>query len=147
MSKRALKLSKERGIVKSVFSPQEWLKSQLDTIANGEWVLSLSRVQRPRSNAQNSLMWVWFGIIAQAWSEAVGRVFTAQNVHDAYCQMFLPITTPNGINLAGSTSRLTTEQFTDFLNKVQADAQAEYGIYLPSPEEAYYAQWQEGYGL
>jgi len=147
MSKRALKLSKERGIVKSVLSPQDWLKSQLDTIANGEWVLSLSRVQRPRSNAQNSLMWVWFGIIAQAWSEAVGRVFTAQNVHDAYCQMFLPITTPNGINLAGSTSRLTTEQFTDFLNKVQADAQAEYGIYLPSPEEAYYAQWQEGYGL
>jgi len=147
MSKRVLRLSKERGTVVCGCNVQDWLKSQLATIPNGEWVLSLTKVQRPRSNAQNSLMWVWFGIIAQAWSEAVGRVFTAQNVHDAYCQMFLPVTMPNGISLAGSTKTLTTEQMTEFLNRVQADAQTEYGIHLPSPEEAYYAQWAASYGL
>ena len=104
--------------------------------------MAIERVQRPRSNPQNRLMWLWFTIIAQSWSEAVGRTITPEQVHDAYCQIFLPVTMPNGATIAGSTSRLSSEEFTDFMNKVQADAASEYGIRLPTPEEAMYAQYQ-----
>lgn len=112
---------------------------------NGVYTLSFGKVTKPRSNDQNKLMWVWFTCIARSWSEATGKVFTSQNVHDAYCQLFLPITLPNGTNIAGSTSKLTTEQMTEFLNKVQADAAAEYGIKLLSLSDLRYEEWAAQY--
>lgn len=110
-----------------------WLQS----ISNGDYILTLKRVSQPRTTPQNRLMWLWFKIIAYAWSEAYGRTFTPTDVHDAYCLLFLPKETPKG-RVAGSTSSLTTEQMTEFLNKVQADAQTEYGIELPNPEDKHF---------
>ena len=142
MAKRALKFTKERGTISNRQELRSTLDMWLDTLGNGNYIMAIERVQRPRSNPQNRLMWVWFTCIAQAWSEATGRVITPENVHNAYCLLFLPVTMPNGTNIPGSTSKLTTEEFTDFLNKVQADAASEYGIRLPTPEEAMYAQYQ-----
>ena len=146
MAKRSFKFVKEGGNIPQQQDMQSTLRMWLDSLGNGMYVLTVERVQKPRSNPQNALMWVWFGVIAQAWSEATGRAITPQNVHDAYCMMFLPVTMPNGTNLPGSTKRLSTEEFTDFLNKVQADAASEYGIHLPSPEEALYSQFAEAFG-
>ena len=89
-------------------------------------------------------MWLWFTCIAKSWSEATNRTFTSQDVHDAYCLMFLPIQTPKGA-VAGKTSGLTTEQMTEFLNKVQSDAASEYGITLPNPEDRYFEIWAKQY--
>lgn len=142
MAKRALKFTKERGTISNRQELRSTLDMWLDTLGNGNYIMAIERVQRPRSNPQNRLMWLWFTIIAQSWSEAVGRTITPEQVHDAYCQIFLPVTMPNGATIAGSTSRLSSDEFTDFLNKVQADAASEYGIRLPTPEEAMYAQYQ-----
>ena len=128
----------EIGIVKQV---QMWLNDA----TNGDYMLSFDKVKKPRSNEQNRLMWVWFTCIARSWSEATGRVFTSQNVHDAYCLMFLPVTLPNGKNIAGSTSKLTSEQMTEFLDKVQADAATEYGIKLLSLSDLLYEEWSRQY--
>lgn len=149
MAKRALKFTKERGTISNRQELRSTLDMWLDTLGNGNYIMAIERVQRPRSNPQNRLMWLWFTIIAQSWSEAVGRTITPEQVHDAYCQIFLPVTMPNGATIAGSTSRLSSEEFTDFLNKVQADAASEYGIRLPTPEEAMYTQYQVymGYGV
>ena len=149
MAKRALKFAKERGTISNRQELRKTLEMWLDTLGNGNYIMAIERVQRPRSNPQNRLMWLWFTIIAQSWSEAVGRTITPEQVHDAYCQIFLPVTMPNGATIAGSTSKLSSEEFTDFLNKVQADAASEYGIRLPTPEEAMYAQYQVymGYGV
>lgn len=111
------------------------------TTPNGSYTLTLDKVQEPRSIDQNKLMWVWFGVIAQGWSEATGKVFSAQMVHDAYCRMFLPMDMPNGETIGGSTRGLTKEQMTDFLQKVQADAAAEYGITLLSGDDKYFQEW------
>ena len=148
MSKRAFRFKKERGTIANSQSIRSTLDMWLNTISNGDYVMTVERVQKPRSNPQNRLMWVWFTCIAQAWSEATGRVFTPENVHDAYCLLYLPVTMPNGANIPGSTSKLTTEEFTDFLNKVQADAETEYGIQLPNPDDALYYQFAKdmGYG-
>ena len=110
----------------------------------GTYLLTLERAKNPRSSEQNRLMWLWFTYIAKSWSEATNRTFTSQDAHDAYCLMFLPIQTPKGV-IAGKTSGLTTEQMTEFLNKVQADAASEYGITLPNPEDRYFEIWAKQY--
>ncbi len=146
MAKRVFRFVKAGGTTANSQSIHSTLDMWLDTISNGNYVMTVERVQKPRSNQQNKLMWVWFSIIAQAWSEATGRTFTPQIVHDAYCQLFLPITLPNGNTLPGETKKLTSEQFTEFLEKVRADAAAEYGITLPDPDDALYYQFAKDFG-
>ena len=148
MAKRTFRFQKSAGTIANSQNIHSTLDMWLNTLSNGEYVMTVERVQKPRSNPQNRLMWVWFTCIAKEWSEATGRVVTPQNVHDVYCQMFLPITMPNGHNIPGSTSKLTSEQFTDFLDKVQADAETEYGIQLPNPEDEALYQFARdmGYG-
>lgn len=118
----------------------------LNDATNGEYTIRFERAKKPRSNDQNRLMWLWFTCIARSWSEATGYVYTKDDVHDTYCTLFLPIDTPRG-RIAGHTSGLTTEQMTDFLNKVQADAASEYGITLPNPEDLYFEMWAEQYSM
>ncbi len=119
---------------------QLWLNDAM----NGEYILTMEKAKSPRSNNQNRLMWLWFTCIAKSWTEAYGRVFTAELVHDSYCTLFLPIDTPRG-RVAGHTKGLTTEQMTDFLNRVQADATTEYGITLPNPDDLYFEMWAQQY--
>lgn len=119
---------------------QLWLNDAM----NGEYVLTMEKARSPRSNNQNRLMWLWFSCIAKSWSEAAGRTFSAQTVHDVYCRLFLPVDTPRG-RIAGHTNKLSTEQMTEFLDKVQADAAGEYGIRLPNPEDKYFELWAQQY--
>jgi hypothetical protein len=137
-TQRVLIVNKERGLL-DARAALKTIALWLQTCANGKYTIAMKRVQEKRSNPQNRLMWSWFTIIAQAWSEATGRTFTQQDVHDAYCLMFLPVDTPKG-RIAGSTSSLSQEQMTEFLNNVQADAQTEYGIQLPSGEDIFFAE-------
>ena len=89
---RAIKINKVHGYINTDIDIHNWLDTQIKNVCNGEYEISIKRVTMTRTTEQNALMWVWFTIIAQAWSEATGRTFTPQNVHDAYCQLFLPQT-------------------------------------------------------
>ena len=143
MAGKVLEIVKSKGAVdynKATIAVNQWLQYS----PNGTYILTLKRKQQRRSIPQNKLMWMWFAAIAEAWTEATDRTFTAQDVHDAYCMALIPKDTPKG-RVAGSTSGLNTEQMTEFLNKVQADAQTEYGITLPNPEEQYFEAWAEQY--
>ena len=40
-----------------------------------------------------------------------------------------------------TSSKLNTEQMTEFLNKIQADALTELGITLPQPEDRFFEQF------
>ena len=118
----------------------------LNDATNGTYTLTFEKAKKPRTNDQNRLMWLWFGCIAKSWSEACGMAITSQDVHDAYCLMLLPIETPKG-RIAGSTRGLTTEQMSEFLNNVQADAASEYGIILPNPQDVYFEVWARQYEI
>ena len=141
--KRVLQLIKQGGVVVEESTIFSTLKNWLTFLGNGTYVLRLERKREQRSIPQNKLMWLWFTAIAEEWSAASGRTFTSQDVHDAYCMLFLPRETPKGLRYGGSTSSLTTEGMTDFLNKVQADAQTEYGIILPNPDDHIWDMWIE----
>ena len=115
----------------------------LSTALNGNYTIEMKRFGDKRSISQNKLMWLWFKAIADAWSEATCKVFTKDEVHDAYCQMFLPIDTPKG-RVGGSTSGLSTEEMSEFLDRVNADASSD-GIELLNPEDNFFEQWAAQY--
>ena len=115
----------------------------LSTALNGNYTIEMKRFGDKRSISQNKLMWLWFKAIADAWSEATGKVFTKDEIHDAYCQMFLPIDTPKG-RVGGSTSGLSTEEMSEFLDRVNADASSD-GIELLNPEDNFFEQWAAQY--
>jgi hypothetical protein len=118
------------------------LENCLRTIPNGDYFLSINKKVKKRTLGQNALMWLWFTCIER--ETGTGKY----DIHDYYCMHFLHRTTViNGEEkiITGGTSKLNTEQFTDFLNKVQADAASEFGIKLPSPEDAYFESFKKEY--
>ena len=95
-----------------------------------------------RTVLQNSLMWMWFECLAR-------ETGTDRNdFYDFYRELFLSRTvTINGKETAVSsgTSKLDTKQFTEFLNKIQADAASEFGIKLPTPDDMYWEEFANEY--
>lgn len=101
-------------------------------LRNGEYVVSIKRKTKPRTISQNNLMWMWF----KCMEDATGQ--PKEDWHDYYASKFLVKVVdigPRQYSVVGGTKKLTTVQFTEFLQKVQADAAAEYGITLPLPED------------
>lgn len=136
---RVINISKVDGVVHM----DGHVDDLLSTLRNGEYVMTIKRKAVKRSLSQNALMWLWYACI----EDETGQ--DRQDIHDHYCARFLsrPIAWPDGVEIvAGGTSNLTTEQMTDFLNKVQADAATEFGIALPQPEdrafEAFFARYK-----
>ena len=117
-------INKDRLLVK--------LDNLLNVLANGDHALTIKKVVKQRSFPQNRLMWLWFTCIEK-------ETGTDKNdVHDYYCSLFLQRRTSiNNIDrvVSGGTSKLSTIQFKDFLDKIQADAASEFGIRLPNPDD------------
>ena len=143
--KRVVFITKQGGQVSGMDACISALNTWMQFAANGTYAVSLERKREQRSIPQNKLMWMWFKAIADVWSDATGRKYLSEDVHDAYCIMFLPREAPNGMRYAGSTSALTKEEMTDFLNKVHADAATEYGITLPNPDDQLFEAWAAQY--
>ena len=142
MMKRIVVYNRDKGTTNSS-EVLETIQLWLDTVRSGQYTIEMKKVVEKRSISQNRLMWLWFSAIADAWSDATGRVFTMDEVHDAYCLMFLPIDTPKG-RVGGSTSGLSTEEMSEFLEKVHADA-ADDGITLLNPEDKMFELWAMQY--
>lgn len=115
------------------------------TIGSGTWVLKLEKKPVQRSISQNALMWVWFDAIAQEWSEATDRCYTKESVKDMFTAKYLPVTMPDGSVVGRGTSGLSSEEMAEFLTKVQAYAQTEWGISLLSPEDMMFNEWRNQY--
>ena len=100
----------------------------------------ISRKKEKRSVKQNDLMWRWFECVAQETGH------TKEQFHEHYCNMFLKKLSPiSGQMVVGGTRKLTKEAFTDFLNKVQADAATYFGVILPTPEDLYWSEFEDYY--
>ncbi|MCR5044770.1 MAG: hypothetical protein K6A93_11700 [Bacteroidaceae bacterium] len=122
-----------------------WEKSLdflLSLLPNGKFVLTVKKQKTQRSISQNALMWMWFACIA----DTTGN--TKEDVHDAYCYMFLS----RQVTIGGRTGRiprgtsgLSTDEMKEFLDKVHADASSELGITLPCPEDLYFEAFEQEY--
>lgn len=144
---RKITVKKVGGDVANLYEVNSILKLAFDTMANGEYELTLTRKRHKRSINQNNLSWMWYTHIAHEWSDALGYGVTPEQVHQYYTEKFLPVAMPNGRVVGGNTRTLNTEQMTEYLNKVQADAAAEYGIVLPVPEDLMFNEYATMYGI
>ena len=116
--------------------------SVLATLKNGRYTVTVSREKEPRSLDQNALMWLWFTCIERETG------MPRQDIHDYYCKRFLRKVihwNDHDEVVVEGTSRQTKERMTTFLNQVQSDAETEFGIRLPNPEDRYFEDFYETY--
>ena len=114
------------------------------TLKNGTYTLTVKRASEKRSVPQNDLMWMWFACMERETGTP------KQDIHDYYCRQFLRkqiVWKDSVVTVIGQTSKLTTQQMTDFLNKVQEDAATEFGIQLPVPDDRFFEEFYQQYNF
>lgn len=112
------------------------------TLTNGTYTITVKKVQEKRSIAQNDLMWMWLTCIENETGTPKDEVYMY------YCKKFLMRTVSVGQKMERiymTTSKLNMEQMTEFLNKLQADAQTELGITLPTPQDRFWEAFYQDY--
>ena len=110
------------------------------TLTNGTYTITIKRASEKRSIPQNDLMWMWLTCIERETGTP------KDDVYMYYCKKFLMKTIRVGEKLEriyNTSSKLNSEQMTDFLNKIQADAATELGITLPRPEDRFFEQFYQ----
>lgn len=122
----------------------EWsrpLDYVLGKLRNGTYTVTITRKVSVRTLSQNALLALWFKCIA------ADRKMPYQDVHDAYCALFLsrPIVTTQGVIMAARrTSDLNKEEMAEFMEQVRADASAD-GIRLLDPNDRYFEEFYNDY--
>ena len=107
-------------------------------LANGSYTITIKRASQKRSIPQNDLMWMWLTCIERETGTP------KDDVYMYYCKKFLIKTIQIGERqerIYNTSSKLTSEEMTEFLNKIQADAATELGIRLPLPEDRFFEQF------
>lgn len=142
--KREITIVKSEGFEPAVYNINEMVDMWLRSCPNGEWTLKLEKTKHQRSTSQNALMWIWFDAIAKEWTDATDKQYTKEQVKEMFTAKYLPVDTPMG-RVGKSTSGLSTEEMSAFLEKVQAYAATEWNITLLSPEDKMFNEWRNQY--
>ena len=102
---------------------------------DGVYRVTIEPYKKDRSKAQNSLMWMWLGIIANDTGNS------PESLHEIFKMKFLGTEKINSlgysIEIPKSTTKLTTQEFTDYLDKIEGLALS-IDIRLPHPADLYY---------
>ena len=139
---KTIPVVKQSGEIRNRDSALRQIEMLFAAIRNGEYTLTLSKKERRRTLAENRLFWLWMACLEKETGTP------KEDCHDYYCSKFLSrqvIIGGEEKTVTGGTSKLNTVQFSDFLNKVQADAASEFGIQLPNPEDLYWGEFEEYY--
>ena len=99
------------------------------------WAVQIKKHVKSRTVAQNSLMWMWLNIIAQETGNS------EDDLHEIFKLKFLGSETVEAfgykIERTKSTTKLTTAEFTSYLDKIDA-LMFSIGITLPKPDDLYH---------
>jgi hypothetical protein len=103
---------------------------------DGTMKVSISKVEKNRSLAQNRLLWKWMGVMGNALG------YTKQEMHDVLCCEILGFYHIKGLrgevrHILNTTKNLSVDEFAQFLSHAERIA-SEQGIVLPHPEDEYY---------
>lgn len=135
---RQIIITKESGQVKGAAD----IDGLLALLPNGKYDVVVKRHREQRTLSQNDLMWMWLKCI----EDVTGT--PKQDVYLHYCKKFLLRSVSIGNKtetVYDTSSRLNTQQMSDFLDKIQADAGAEMGIMLPTPQDKYFEVFFQTY--
>ena len=94
--------------------------------------LTLTCKLKKRTSKQNKRYWGQ-GILAQIAAQAVvgGKMYSAENWHEIFKRMYLGVDElPNGQVIGKSSTGLTTAEFCEFSDQVEAYAQTDLGVHF-----------------
>ena len=97
--------------------------------------VSIEKKKRPRSNEQNGFLWCKDGPY-QLIGDFCG--YTKEEAHEAMRIMFLSDVGEHGLVIVRSTTDLSTEEFSEYLEQMQRWAAIDLDLYLPNPGEVGY---------
>jgi hypothetical protein len=101
----------------------------------GVYSIEITKYKKDRTASQNKLMWMWLGIISNDTGES------PENLHNIFKLRFLGTekiqSMGYSIEIPKSTTKLTTQEFTDYLDKIEGLALS-IDIRLPHPQDLYY---------
>ena len=113
-----------------------FLKGKLQ--AGSRWVLTVKR--RKRTGRQNKRYW-GRGVLAQIAEQAVvnGQMFSTEAWHELAKRKFIGVDElPDGSVIGKSSTGLTTKEFSEFCDQVEAWAATELGVtFYDLPEREY----------
>lgn len=117
-------------VKKGMFSNQRALFDELRKWEGKNIKVSVSKRVPKRSLPQNNYLW---GIVYKTIGDFLG--YTVDEVHEVMGQMFLKYHDKNGLERIRSTTELSTEEFTEYVEHVRRFFLQEYNIYTPNPNE------------
>jgi len=94
----------------------------------GRWVLTVAR--RKRTQKQNRRYW-GNGVLKQIAEQAAvnGKLYSPETWHEQFKRQFIGIEElPNGDVIGKSSTKLTTAEFCEFCDQVEAYAASELGV-------------------
>lgn len=104
------------------------------------YCIEIKEYRKNRSNAQNRLYWMWINLLAKD----IG--YEAEDLHETFKARLLgteeKLVFGQSTLIAKSTTKLTTEEFTHYLEKIEQLALT-MGMRLPHPQEYQYAMGTE----
>lgn len=116
-----------------------WFKK---LILNKPYTIECKVKRKKRTLSQNALYWTWVNCIAKETGN------TSDDIHQYLKLKYLKGTKKlifGDLRIClPSTTKLTTKDFTDFLNAIERDVSAE-GIRLLKPEDRYWEQFYDAY--
>lgn len=102
----------------------------LKTVFQGNWRGTLTIARRKRTKAQNRRYW-GSGVLKQIAEQATvnGRLYSAETWHEQFKRQFIGVVElPNGEVIGKSSTSLTTAEFCEFSDQVEAFAAANLGV-------------------
>lgn len=130
-----------------IITPQdkEVVKRAIDQLKEGvRFDVKIIRHRPKRSVPQNNTYWMWIGCIHNETGE------DQDTIHEVLKAMFLGRESREALGMSieqsRSTAKLSTAEFTAYMDKVQAWAATELAIRLPNPEDLAWAEFYEQYG-
>jgi hypothetical protein len=113
-----------------------------EMLQSGDVKITLERPQDNRSISQNSLMWLWHGVLAHHVLMCVGETYSPEEIHEYVANKLLPkrVLSVFGEPMIkrGETSKLGVKKFAEFLTHYENWALTEHQCELPQPDDIYY---------
>lgn len=101
------------------------------------WTLSITEQKTRRSLDQNALYWKWVDCIRLHILDSTGQAYSADDVHEHMKAKLLPskVVTigDDSIRCRLSTTKLSVDEMSAYLEQIDRYCSAELGLYLPQP--------------
>jgi hypothetical protein len=99
-------------------------------------VVTIAKPTKQRSNPQNNYLWA---VPYQMIAEETGA--DTESIHHAMKEMFLSEKTSGPIKIVRSTTKLTTKEFSEYIDRILQWSAEFLSLYIPLPSEEELLKW------